>query len=48
MSSQMIEIRAKFVERFGEKFGREMFVNECQRRGVDPVTGAKVGGLSNE
>lgn len=49
MSSQMIEIRAKFVERYGESYGRIMYVNECQRQGVDPRTGAKlVGGLSDE
>lgn len=45
----MIEIRAKFVERYGEKFGRVMFVDECQRQGVDPRTGEKlVGGLRHE
>jgi len=48
MSAQMIAIRAKFVDRYGENFGRVMFVDECQRRGVDPVTGAKVGGRGNE
>lgn len=45
----MIEIRAKFVDRYGEKFGRVLFVDECQRRGIDPRTGEKlVGGLRNE
>ena len=38
----MIEFRAKFVDRYGENFGRIMFVAECQRKGIDPVTGKKL------
>ena len=45
----MIDIRAKFVDKYGEHFGRIMYVNECQRLGVDPRNGRKLkGGLSDE
>lgn len=48
MSKQMIEVRRRYVERYGDSYGRIMFVNECQRKGIDPVTGAKMGGVRHE
>ena len=45
----MIEIRKMYIDRYGENSGRIMYVNECQRMGVDPRTGRKLKeGLSDE
>ena len=42
MSKAMMALRRRYVLRYGERFGRERFVDECQRRGIDPLTGRKL------
>lgn len=42
MSRAMMKMRQRYVLRYGERFGRIMFVDDCQRRGIDPLTGRKL------
>lgn len=45
----MIELRQRMIDRYGEAYGRVVFVAECQRKGVNPVNGERLkGGMSNE
>lgn len=38
----MQSARQLFIDRYGENYGRIMFVAECQRKGVNPLNGTKL------
>jgi hypothetical protein len=45
----MSDIKKKYIDRYGESYGMTKYVDECQRQGIDPVTGRKLKeGLSDE